>query len=403
MMDALEQRGRPMTTRVGRTVGMLWVLSLILWGAVSNAEEGTIAIGAGLGMSGPSSIAKASIPLDIALRDCFAIANESGGVNGKKIQYFMKDDRYQPRVGIEVFKELMAEHGPLCVFGSGTPVALAVAPLLRKQFPVLYSSTSFSAKLAYSGIPSLFVSGPTYGDQVAIALKYIARVKSRARVVFFYSKSPLGEDPIPYGRVVCRRLRLPLVGEVAGDFLGGDHTAQIETIKRMKPDYVIMHGWVGPANAALIQQFRDRGVDSEIIVTIWGAMKSVVDRLGPNAQSFLCVNPYAYWWMEDIPMIQTIRAYTAAHYPDTSYRPLTYMVAFTAGMIFVESLRRADVAGDLSRAGLIKALHSIKNFNTRGLTPPLRIKNNRFPIARILRSKPREGIFQPASGWIRFY
>jgi len=77
------------------------------------------------------------------------------------------------------------------------------------------------------------VVGPTYGDQFAVALKYIAQLKKGSNVAFFYSKGPFGEDPLPYGRIICKRLNLKLVGEVAGDIKGGDHTAQIEELKRM--------------------------------------------------------------------------------------------------------------------------------------------------------------------------
>ncbi len=332
-----------------------------------------------------------------------AIANQEGGINGKKLRYIMKDDQYKPDVGVRVFEQLMSTDNPLAVFGSGTPVALAVQPLLRDRYKVLYTSTSFSAKLAFGGLSSAFVPGPTYGDQVAVALKYIAREKKDAKVAFFYSKGPLGEDPIPYGRITCRNLRLTLVGEVTGDLKGGDHAAQIEQLKRMNPDFVILHGWVGPPNAALIKQCHDLGLKSKIIVTLWGAVKSVVEALGPDGPTFLAVSPYAYWWMEDVPAIKTIKAYTSTHYPQVKERPLNYMVAFTAGKIFVECLKRADTAGKLNGEGVTAALQSLKDFDTGGLTPPLTIKENRFPVARILRSNPKQGTFDAVTDWIKFY
>ncbi len=53
--------------------------------------------------------------------------------------------------------------------------------------------------------------------------------------------------------------------------------------------------------------------------------------------------------------------------------------------------------------GVTKVLQSLRGFGTEGLTPPLTIKENRFPIARILKSNPAKGIFDPVSGWIEFY
>lgn len=381
------------------------IIAVILaFGTVQSAiAEDLITIGATLPIIGPKAVTDGTPPLDSALKDCVAMANEEGGINGKKLQYVMEDDQFKPEVGLRVFEDLMSKHNPLCVFGSGTAVALATAPLLRDRYKVLYTSTSFSAKIASSGAPSMFVVGPTYGDQFAVALKYIAQQQKGAKVAFFYSGGPFGEDPIPFGRIMCKRLGLELVGEVIGNIAGGDHETQIEDLKRIGPDWVILHGWISDANVSLIKQCRDLGLNSELVTTLWDAEKSVVERLGPDAQAFLTVSPYAYWWMEDVPMIKKLRAYTSKNHPEVTDRSLAYMVAYTAGKIFVECMRKADAAGQLNGEGLTKALQSLKDFDTGGLTPPLTIKDNKFPVARVLRSNPKKGILEPVSDWIKFY
>jgi branched-chain amino acid transport system substrate-binding protein len=383
-------------------VVILALLATVAVVQVAAAQE-TIVVGMSTAPSGPPAIAATTEVLEAGIKDALGIANEEGGINGKKLRHVNEDDHYKPDVGVKVFEEIMAKYKPLCFFGSGTPVALATAPLIKDKYKILYTSTSFSAKLAVSGIPSMFVVGPTYGDQFAVALKYIAQQGKGKKIAFFYSKGAFGEDPLAYGRLMCQRLKLDLVAEVAGDIRGGDHTAQIEELKSKNPDFVIMQGWVGPANAALIKQARELGLKSEFVLALWGADKSVVDALGPEAKEFLAVSPYAYWWMDDVPMVKKIKAYTAKHYPDVKFRPLMYFVAFTAGTIFVECLRKADSAGELNEAGVTKALQSLKDFDTGGLTPPLTIRSNRFPIARILKSNPAKGILEPASDWITFY
>jgi branched-chain amino acid transport system substrate-binding protein len=387
------------------TIGVRVFLALMIsYAAIHGAAaQEAIVVGVSLSPSGPPGIAATAEDLESGIRDALGIANDEGGVNGKKLRHVMKDDQYKPEVGVQVFEEMMAKYNPLCMFGSGTPVALAVAPLVKDKYPVLYTSTSFSAKVAFSGTKSMFVVGPTYGDQFAVALKHIAQTKAKSKVAFLYSKGSFGEDPIAYGRIMARRLRLELVAEVVGDIRGGDHKAQIEELKLKAPDFVIVHGWVGPSNAALVKQCHALGLKSEMIFTLWGAAKEVVEAIGPDGPSFLAVSPYAYWWMDDVPMIKTLKSYTARHYPDVSYRPLNYVVAFMAGKIFVECLRKADAAKELNGNGLINALQSLKDFNTGGLTPPLTIRENRFPVARVLKSNPKKGILDPASDWIEFY
>jgi branched-chain amino acid transport system substrate-binding protein len=361
-----------------------------------------LTVGISLPRTGPPGIAATADALECGMKDSLEIANDEGGINGKKLRLVSADDQYKADVGVKVFEDIMSKNKPLCFFGSGTPVALATAPLIRDRYKVLYCSTSFSAQ-AVGGIPSMFIAGPTYGDQFAVALKYIAKSKKGAKVAFFYSKGPFGEDPLAFGRIVCQRLKLELVGEVAGNIKGGDHTAQIEEIKSKAPDFVVFHGWVGSTNADLIKQCRDLGLNSKYLLTLWGADKNVVEALGPDGAEFLAVSPYAYWWMDDVPMIKTIRAYTAKHYPDVTYRPLNYIVAFTAGKIFIECLRKADANGQLNEEGVAKALQSLQDFDTGGLTPPLTIKSNRFPVARVLKSNPAKGTLEPVSEWIPNY
>ncbi|HTY23334.1 MAG TPA: ABC transporter substrate-binding protein [Desulfomonilaceae bacterium] len=347
----------------------LLVMALILGFALVQGAmaQDTITIGTTQPLTGQKVFVDEGIPLIIALKDFVAITNAEGGINGKKLRYAEEDDQFTPEVGRKAFETLMSKYNPLCVFGSGTGVALAVAPLIRERYPVLYSSTSFSAKIMTSGAPSMFMIGPTYGDQFAVALKYAAQQKKGKRVAFFYTKGPLGEDPIPYGRIMCQRLRLELVGEVTGDMKGSDHAAQIEELKLKKPDWVILHGWIGPNNGPVIKQCHDLGLKAEIMTTIWGAQKSVVEKIGLDGPTFLAVSPYAYWWMDDVPMIQKLKAYTAKNYPEVTDRPLPYIVAVTAGKIFVECLRKADSAGELNGEGLTKALQSLKDFDTEGL------------------------------------
>ena len=265
------------------------IIALILSFAFVQAAmaQDTITVGVTQPLTGPKVFVDEGIPLIAAMKDCVAITNSEGGINGKKLQYAQEDDQFNPEVGVKAFENLMSKYNPLCVFGSGTGVALAVAPLIRERYHVLYSSPSLSAKIMTSGAPSMFMMGPTYGDQFAVALKYAAQQKKGKKVAFFYSKGPLGEDPIAYGRIMCQRLRLELVGEAIGDMKGGDHTAQIEELKRKNPDWVILHGWIGPNNGSIIKQCHDLGLNAQIMTTVWGAQRSVVEKLGPDGPKIL--------------------------------------------------------------------------------------------------------------------
>jgi len=343
----------------------------------------------------------AGVHINAGLEDALMMANEEGGINGKKIQYIMEDGTYNVDVAVAAFKRIMARDKPEVMYGESTALGKAMAPEIKDRYKVLYSSTSFSSELADAAKnPYVFVPGPTYSDMFGILLKYIAKEKPGANVAFFYSDTEFGKDPIPYGRQMCKQLGLNLVAEEVAKVGGVDVASQILDLKRKKAEYVIFQGFVLSPVPAVIKQARDYGLKVKFMGTHWGTHKMLLDKMGALADGYLGVMPYAFYYQDDIPMIRKIRAWNEKHHPDVKYRPTSYMQGFMTGLIFVECLKRADAAGELNGEGLSKALRSIKNLDVGGLMAPITIVNNKIPMGRVYRANINQKVFEPVSGWI---
>jgi branched-chain amino acid transport system substrate-binding protein len=388
-----------MVRRVGFLSAVVVAIACFLVCVPSKAED-TVKIGAVMPLTGVFGFA--GMAGNIAAQDAIAIANEEGGVNGKKIEYVFQDGQYNLEVATEAFKKIIALENPLIMVGESTALGKALGPQIKSQYKILYGSTSFSGELADSAMnPYLFVAGPTYGDMFGILLKYIAKEKPQAKVAFFYSDSDFGRDPIKFARIMCHRLRLHLVAEEVAPIGAKDLTQQIADLKSKDPDYVIFQGFLVDPVPQVIKACRDLDMKCTFMGTFWGATKIILDKLGPLAEGYMAVNPYMYWWNEDVPMIKRIREYSAKHYPEVKYRDNFYMQGFMNVLISVECLRRADRAGQLNGDGLVKALQSFKDFDTGGLSAPFTVKNNKFPVARVWKANVQKGIYEPESDWIR--
>jgi len=344
----------------------------------------------------------AGVQINAGLEDALMMANEEGGINGKQIKYIMEDGTYNVDVSVAAFKRIMARDNPLIMYGESTGMGKAVAPEIKDRYKVLYSSTSFSSELANAAAnPYVFVPGPTYSDMFGILLKYIAKEKPGANVAFFYSDTEFGRDPIPYGREMCKKLGLNLVAEEVAKVGGVDVASQVLDLKRKNAEYVIFQGFVLSPVPAVIKQARDYGLKVKFMGTHWGTHKMLLDKMGPLAEGYLGVMPYAFYYQEDIPMIKKIRAWNQKHHPDVTYRPTSYMQGFFTGLVFVECLKRADKAGDLTGDGLVKALQSIKNFDVGGLMAPITVVDNKIPMGRVYKANVDKKVFEPISDWIR--
>ncbi len=341
--------------QVKRIVVALFLSSFFVSGIIGNVAfgQGVITVGAVQTTKGP--LGAFGPEISAGLNDALMIANSEGGINGKKLKYVMADGNYNAQEDKVLFEKIYLENNPLAMFGNSTELSKIFAQDIAQRFKVLYTGATYSSEFAYAAMhPSMFVPGPTYGDQMGILLKYIAKQKPHARVAFFYSDSEFGRDSIKFGKLMCQRLRLTVVGEETADIKGADVTKQIEALNKANPDYVILHGFFVAPVPDVIKKSREIGMKCIFMGTFWGATETLLEKLGPLADDYLAVNPYSYWWMEDEPMIKKIRAYTASNYPDVKSRPLFYMQGFFSGIVFTETLRRADKSGKLNYDGLVE-------------------------------------------------
>jgi len=378
---------------------MIVAVGFFLFAGIECFAADEIKVGAVQPITG--RFAFAGVQINAGLEDALMMANEEGGINGKKIKYIMEDGTYSVDKAVAAFKRIMARDNPPVMYGESTGMGKAVAPEIKDRYKVLYSSTSFSSELANAAAnPYVFVPGPTYSDMFGILLKYIAKEKPGANVAFFYSDTEFGRDPVAYGREMCKKLGLNLVAEEVAKVGGVDVASQVLDLKRKKAEYVLFQGFVLSPVPAVIKQARDYGLKVKFMGTHWGTHKMLLDKMGPLAEGYLGVMPYAFYYQDDIPMIKKIRAWNQKHHPEVTYRPTSYMQGFFTGLVFVECLKRADKAGDLTGDGLVKALQSIKNFDVGGLMAPITVIDNKIPMGRVYKANVQKKVFEPISDWI---
>ena len=378
---------------------LLALTAAMLFTSQGIAEE-VIKVGAVQPVTG--RFAFAGVHINDGLQDALMMANEEGGINGKKIEYIMEDGTYNVDVAVAAFKRIMSRDNPVIMYGESTGMGKAVAPEIKERYKILYSSTSFSSELADPAKnPYVFVPGPTYSDMFGILLKYIAQEKPGANVAFFYSDTEFGKDPVPYGREMCKQLGLNLVAEEVAKVGGIDVASQVLDLKRKNAEYVIFQGFVLAPVPAVIKQARDYGLKAKFMGTHWGTHKMLLDKMGPLAEGYLGVMPYAFYYQDDVPIMKKIKAWNAKHHPDVEYRPTSYMQGFFTGQVFIETLKRADQMGGFDGDTLVKALQSIKDVDVGGMMAPITVVNNKIPMGRVYRANVAEKKFEPISDWIR--
>ena len=343
--------------------------------------------------------------LNAGLMDSLNYANEQGGVGGKKFKYIYEDTGYDLKRAIATFKKIIAQEQPPMMYGESTGQGKALAPEINTRYKVLYGSTSFSEELSVrEKNPYIFVSGPTYAQQFGVLLKYIANNPKKKgvppKVAFFHSDTEFGRDPIPYAYKLAKELGIEVVAEEVTKVGAVDVTSQLLDLKRKKPDYCIFQGYVVSPIPEVITGAKDFGLDITFMGTFWAMSKMLLDKLGPDGEGYMGVSPYAYWYMDDVPMIQNIKAYNKKHHPEVTYRPNSYLQGWFTGMVFVKLAQICQEKGlPITGDNLKNAIPMIQKWDTGGLAGEVSFGNtNATAMGKVYRAKA--GKFVPVSDWI---
>jgi branched-chain amino acid transport system substrate-binding protein len=384
-----------------RLASLLLAVSLGLAPAARAADD-VVTVGACQPITG--RFAFAGIAINAGLQDYLNLANEKKLVPGKKFNYVYEDSGYDVEKAVACFKQIMAKHSPVIMYGESTGLGKAIAPELNSRYKVLYASASFSSELADPKThPFSFISGPTYSDMFGVLLEYIARNKgtTRPKVAFFYSDTEFGKDPIPYARKRAAELGIDVVNEIVTKAGAVDVTSEVLQLKKTNPDYVIFQGYILSPIVEVIRATKDFGLKTRFMGTFWSMDKGIIDKLGPDAEGYMGVNPYSYYYDESAPGIAAMRAYNQKVRPDVKYQPNSYIQGWFTGMVYVEAVRRVVAAGKpVTGENLAAVLDTIKDWDTGGVTGKVTFVNHKAGVGRVYKANATKGIFEPASDWI---
>ncbi|MBW1644309.1 MAG: ABC transporter substrate-binding protein, partial [Deltaproteobacteria bacterium] len=149
-------------------------------------------------------------------------SEEGGGVNGKKITWYLEDMRYNPTVEVANFNKYAAEHPADELLMATGYITGGLKPLIDKvnkeeKIPWLdgsYSTEIFGAEGGPSKYPYYYSLGATYGDQLKTLAKWIKENyegEGAAKVGLVYSPTAWGKDGIPGLKAYMEKLGLDLV------------------------------------------------------------------------------------------------------------------------------------------------------------------------------------------------
>jgi branched-chain amino acid transport system substrate-binding protein len=157
------------------------------------ASDTEIKIGNTMPYSGPASAYGVIGKAEAAY---FAMINDQGGVNGRKVNFISRDDGYSPPKTVEVVRRLVEQDQVLLLFNTlGTAPNLAIRGYLNEnKIPHLFVSSGAETWNDPKHFPWSMGYQPSYRLEGRIYGRYILSNLPGAKIAVLYQNDDLGKD-----------------------------------------------------------------------------------------------------------------------------------------------------------------------------------------------------------------
>ncbi len=140
-------------------------------------------------VSGYGTFGKASLAY-------FAMINEQGGINGRKIKLITVDDGFSPFKTVEQTRKLVESDGVFFDYAPvGTAPNLAIKQYLNEnKIPQLFLQSGIPSWNDPAHFPWSLSGLPNYATEVRVFAKYILDTKPDARIAILYQNDDFGKE-----------------------------------------------------------------------------------------------------------------------------------------------------------------------------------------------------------------
>ncbi len=293
----------------------------------------------------------------------FKIINDEGGIYGRKIKYFIRDDQYNPAQTKAAVKELIEREGIFAfVGGVSAACGMAVKDYLAENKVIWVGPSTAIVEYVFPVNPYLFAVYPLYEDEASILTKYAVEKLKAKKIAFFYQNDAYGKSGLIGAKARMTVLKMKLVEEISVEPGEKDLSSQMLRLKNSAPDVVIM--WVNPTSAAIALKtsstigFKPQWVSSNTL-SDYPLMNKITGGLWEG----VITGAFALPPDSDTPLLKKYREAAKKYAPEERWGTF-----YMAGILFAEPLIEAikKAGPKLSTEAVLKQLNLIKNFQGIG-------------------------------------
>ena len=368
---------------------------------VRGVTDNTIKIGMILDQTGPG--AHIVVPITKGIESFFRHVNEHGGINGRRMDVYVEDDRYSIPMAITAFKKLVFKDNVFTLIGptSTGGITALVRSIEKEKIPFMSAIMPEITVKPFKHY--IFTMADIYPNQMKVLIDYILKDLNpkEPRIALVYPDNETGKvDRESALKIMASYKLVPVTKEVLNP--GSlDAGSQVMSLRRAKVNYTVLCGFIPQPTLVLLRELKKYGLNVPVFGSYATCVEEIIGMVGETARRFFAVNHMASWYDEG-PGITKMRDITLKYFPGTErpYRGKLYTHGWVLATVVMEGLTRAGRG--LNEETYIRALESIKNFDTGGLCGPINYSSTSHKGGntwKIFKADPDTGKFIPMTGW----
>ena len=377
-------------------VGVYWVTMPWAFGQqVRGVTDTEILVGQWGPQTGPAA-AWGSVARGTGL--LFKIINEEGGIHGRKIKYFLRDDSYQPAKTKAIVKEFLEQIGVFAVVaGVGVGTGMAVRDELMENKVIWVGPATGVYNWIQPFQRYLFAVFPLYDDEAYYLTAYLFEKMGLKKIAMFYQNDDYGKQGLMGVERYLKEKNTALVAKLSYEVTERDLSSHALKLKDSGAQAVIL--WSSPAHAAILLGetakigFKPQWASSCTLSDSPQMLQMTKGLWAGTINSFFAELPDS-----DHPLMVKYREWHKKLEPQERWGVFYY-----AGMMFaepfVEGLRR--VGRNLTPETLVKAMETLKDW--KGTGPPITYgPNERQGGKHVFYGKVRpDGTVERLTDWVK--
>jgi len=291
--------------------------------------------------------------------------NAAGGVCGRTVEVTVKDHGYDPQKAVSAYREISSDVlGMQTVLGS--PVISALKPTVA-QDNMYVGVAGWSASVLSD--ERLQLLGTTYDVEAIAGLDYLMRskgIKSGDKIGHVYFEGDFGENALKGSQYLAGQKGLTIVGQKikASDT---DLSAQVTTFRNEGVKAILVSA--GPTQTASVAGVaKSVGLSVPIVANGPGFTPQLLaSPAGPALKENLTVVSSMAPPSLDKPAAKELQAAFVKEYPDGVPTQVGSLFGYVQARVTKDILQKACDNKDLTRQGVLTALHQISGLDTGGL------------------------------------